>query len=298
MQVEIRHIQAFLAVASELHFGRAAEKLNVAQPALSRTIQNLEEFLTVQLFERNTRTVRLTEAGKILQEHGARVVHQLNQAIHLVRRAPGGEVGTISIGYVDLLLGGPIADIMSRYRRRFSDIHVEFLPKSPDELCSLVADKQFDCGFVLGPVRDTNLDTVCISIEPPVLVLPVSHKLSLKSKVQLREMARESFILPPRYGWQNFHILFDQACHAAGFTPRSSQEIHQIDALFTMVSAEVGVGICPESMLHSQRAGVVAKEISNSSLFFETNFIWNRESDSKLLENLQEIVSEYIIDVR
>jgi DNA-binding transcriptional LysR family regulator len=296
MQIEIRHIKAFLAVASELHFGRAAEKLNIAQPALSRTIKSLEEYLTVQLFERNTRTVRLTEAGKTFQEHGASVIHQLNQAVHLIRSASSEESGTISVGYVDQLLCGPVAEIMSRFRRRHDQIRIEFVPGSPDELCNLVADKQFDCGFVFGPVRDADLDSVCISVEPPVLVLPVTHRLSLKRKVHIRELAQESFILPPRYGWRNFHELFDQTCSAASFTPRKSQEVHQADALFAMVAAEMGVGICPESLLQSQRTGVVAKEISGSTLFFETSFVWNPETISGPLASLQEIVVEYIID--
>ncbi|CAI2931853.1 LysR family transcriptional regulator [Aminobacter niigataensis] len=296
MLIEIRHIQAFLAVAAELHFGRAADRLSLAQPALSRTIQNLEEILGVQLLERTTRTVRLTEAGKTFQEHGSRVIHQLNQAIHLTRRTPTGEAGTISVGYVDLLLAGPLSEIMFRYRRQFTDVYVEFAPKSPDDLLSFVSDKQFDCGFALGPIRDSNLDTVCISVEPAVLILPVSHRLSLKTKVFLSDLAREPLVLPPRFGWREFHKSFEQKCHDAGFAPKVAQEVHQTDALFALVAAEIGIGLCPESTSQNQHSGTVAREIADNSIFYETYFVWHRESNSKILNSFIEIASEFSLD--
>jgi DNA-binding transcriptional LysR family regulator len=296
MSIEIRHIQAFLAVATELHFGRAADRLSVAQPALSRTIQNLEEILGVQLLERTTRTVRLTEAGKTFQEHGSRVMHQLSQAVHLTRRTPSGEAGTVSVGYVDLLLTSPISEIMFRYRRQFSDVYVEFVPKSPDDLSSAVSEKQFDCGFALGPIRDSNLDTVCISVEPAVLILPVSHRLSLKPKIHLSDLRRDRFVLPPRFGWREFHKLVEKRCHEAGFPLTVAQEIHQIDALFALVGAEIGIGICPESICQTQRSGIIAREIADNSIFFETHFIWHRENNSQILASFREIVSDFALD--
>ena len=290
MSVEIRHMQAFLTVATELHFGRAAQKLNVAQPALSRTIQHLESILGVQLLERTTRNVQLTDAGRTFRDHSAKLLHQLDLAVQMTRGTPTGETGSLSVGYIDVLLGGPIVEILCRFQRKYPDVNVEFLPRAPDSLIQLVTEKQVDCGVVLGPINDNSLDTQYIFVEPAVALLPASHRLAFRAKVRLAELADDIFVLPPRFGWSDFHQRFERLCLAEGFQPQIGQEAHESNALLAMVTAELGIGVCPESMTTSLRGGVIAKPISDCPLFFESHFVWRKDSVSPLVANFASVV--------
>lgn len=296
MSIDIRHIQAFITVANELHFGRAAMRLNIAQPALSRTVQHLELLLGVQLLARTTRNVQLTEAGRTFQEQGSRVLHQLNQAIHLTRRTPRGEAGTISVGYVDVLLGGPIPEIMQRFRSAFHDVFIEFVPHSPESLVGLVSEKQLDCGFSLGPPGNSSLDAHCIAIEPFVVLLPVSHRLGIKSSVRFQDLARETFVMPPRFGWQRLHERVETLCLEAGFNPIFGQEAQQIEAVMALIAAESGIGFCPETLCSALRSGVIAKPIADKNMSLETYFITHKSTSNALLANFANIVADYAVN--
>lgn len=293
MSVEIRHIQAFLAVAADLHFGRAAMKLNVAQPALSRTIQDLELLLGVQLLERTTRSVQLTDAGRIFREEGARLLHQLEQTIHMTRGARSGEIGSLSVGYIDILLGGPILEILSHYQRQYPAVRVDFVPRAPDVIAELVAEKQLDCGLALSPINDNRIDTQCIFVEPAVAVIPSGHRMAFRSKLRLGQLAEETFILPPRFGWGDLHRRLEAMCLAEGFQPRIGQEAHGSQAILGMVAADLGIGVCPESMTTSVRGGVLAKPLSDCPLYFETHFIWRKDDFSPLIRNFAAIVDSF-----
>jgi len=290
MSVEIRHMQAFLTVATELHFGRAAQKLNVAQPALSRTIQHLESILGVQLLERTTRNVQLTDAGRTFRDQSAKLLHQLDLAVQMTRGTPTGETGSLSVGYIDVLLGGPVLEILYRFQRKYPDVKVEFLPRAPDSLLQLVTEKQIDCGIALGPINDNSLDTQCIFVEPAVALLPAPHRLAFRSKVRLAELADEVFALPPRFGWGDFHQRFERLCLAEGFRPQIGQEAHESSALLAMVTAELGISVCPESMTTNLRGGVIAKPISDCPLFFESHFVWRKDNISPLVANFASVV--------
>lgn len=295
MSIDIRHIQAFLAVASELHYGRAASRLNVAQPALSRTVQHLEALLGVKLLDRTTRNVRLTDAGRSFQEQGSRVLHQLERAIDLTRRTPKGSSGSISIGYVDVLLGGPMPEIIQSYKSAHSGVHVELTPHSPEALLDLLAEKQLDCGFTFGEISNSELDARCVSIEPAVAILPVGHRLTLKDQIRVADLSREIFILPPKFGWRQFHKMIEANCLAAGFNPVIGQETQQIEAMMALVAAEVGIGICPESLCSAARSGVVAKTIILSDIVYESYFVWHRDQDDSVFANLMSIVSSHTV---
>lgn len=295
MSIDIRHIQAFLAVASELHYGRAASRLNVAQPALSRTVQHLEALLGVKLFDRTTRNVRLTDAGRTFQEQGTRVLHQLERTIDLTRRTPQGSSGSISIGYVDVLLGGPMPEIIQSYKTAHKGVRVELTPYSPEALLDLLAEKQLDCGFTFGEIGNTELDARCVSIEPAVALLPVGHRLTLKDQIRVADLSRETFILPPRFGWRQFHKMIETNCLEAGFNPLIGQETQQIEAMMALVAAEAGIGICPESLCSAVRSGVVAKTIAPSNIVYESYFVWHRDQIDATCADLLSIVSTHAV---
>jgi len=294
MFIEIRHVKAFLAVASELHFGRAARQLNIAQPALSRTIQHLEALLGVQLLERTSRIVELTEAGHVFREHGARAVQQLNLGAKAAQRVANGDAGSLSIGYVDFALTGPMPELVKRFRRRFPGIAVELVRQSPKSLVACLADRQLDCGFVMAPLDDETLDTRCVQSEQPVVVLPVSHRLGLKSKLRLADLAGEPFITATQNGWRPLHEAIEQLSIKAGFVPEICQEAGQVDALLALISADMGIGICPESIRLMPRSGVVTRPLLDTGLTFDIHFAWHKDGSSSPVMEMGAIVAEYL----
>jgi DNA-binding transcriptional LysR family regulator len=293
MHIQIRHIQAFLAVARDLHFGKAALRLNIAQPALSRTIQHLESMLGVPLLERTTRNVQLTEAGRSFCEHGTRVLQELDKAIHCAQRSGDGSNGRLAVGYVDFALAGPMPQIFGEYKRAFPNVEIDFLSDSPEKLLALLSEKRIDCGFVVGPVRNINLDSRCIQTDPPVVVMPVAHRLALRSKIRPADLASERFVLLARDGWKPFYRRLEKVTLKAGFVPLIGQEVAHTDALLAMVAAEIGIAICPASIGNAKLSGVVAVPLIDTELVFDVHFAWYKENTSAILANLSDIVSRF-----
>jgi DNA-binding transcriptional LysR family regulator len=294
VHIQIRHIKAFLAVAGELHFGKAASRLNIAQPALSRTIQNLEVMLGVQLLERTTRNVQLTEAGRSFCEHGTRILQELRLAVKSAQRTSDGNSGRVAVGYVDFALSGPAARVFGKFKRSYPNVEIELVSDSPERLVQLLIEKQIDCGFLLGPVRNVSLDSRCVQTEPPVVLMPVSHRLAVRSKIRLADLGDEAFVLPTRNGWQPFYRRFEKLSVKSGFVPRIAQEVQHTEALLAMVAAEVGIAICPASIRAFSRSGTVAQPLVGTPLQFDFHFTWHKENDSPLLTNFGAMVNRAV----
>jgi DNA-binding transcriptional LysR family regulator len=293
MFIEIRHLKAFLAVASQLHFGRAARQLNIAQPALSRTIQHLEALLGAQLLERTSRIVQLTESGHVFREHATRAMQQVNLGAKAAKRAANGDAGSITIGYVDFALTGPMPEIIKRFKQRHPAISVELVRENPESLAASLADRQLDCGFILATSGHDTLDTRCVQSEFPVVVLPVSHRLGLKSKLRLTDLAAEPFIIATQNGWRSFYQVIERLSIKAGFMLEICQEVGEIDAMLALISAEMGIGVCPESIRMMPRSGVVTRPLLDTGLTFDVHFSWHKDSSNQCVADLGVIVADY-----
>nr|WP_246482144.1 LysR family transcriptional regulator [Methylorubrum zatmanii] len=287
--IEIRHVRAFLAVASELHFGRAANQLNIAQPALSRTIQNLEALLGVQLLERSTRSVQLTPAGQLFRDQFGKLMRQMQDAVQATQRMGRGETGLLSVAYADAALCGPMPELIRRFRRENPSAKLELVQGSPETVLQLLADRRIDCGFVPGPVRDVRLDARCLHSDPPVVVMPVSHRLSLKTKVTLPDLARERFVTCGGSAWESLRRL----CLKAGFLPNLHQEVPHLDALLAFVAAEAGIGVCPAGVSTSARSGVVLRPLVDTPLSFDLHCAWHRENTSRIVTDFAALVARF-----
>jgi DNA-binding transcriptional LysR family regulator len=287
MNIEIRHVRAFLAVATELHFGRAANQLNIAQPALSRTVQNLEALLGVQLLERSTRSVQLTAAGQLFRDQFITLMRQMTEAVQVTQRVGRGDVGFVYVGYDDASLFGRMPDIIRRFRRANVAAKVELLQSAPEMVLQQLTERRIDFGFLLGPVKDNRLDTCCIHSEAPVVVLPVSHRLSLKSRITLQDLAQEGLIVWSRNSWE----VLQRLCVKAGFVLNVQQEVDNLDALLAFVAAESGIGVCPANIQKINRSGVVTRPLVGTQLSFDLYCGWHKENASPLVAELAALAS-------
>ncbi|HJV61176.1 MAG TPA: LysR family transcriptional regulator [Albitalea sp.] len=258
--MELRHFRYFIAVAEELHFSRAAARLHVAQPALSRQIRDLEDELGLTLLERDRRSVALTPAGEALLAEGRKLFVQLEQAVNVARRTARGEQGTLSIGYVGSVAYSGLPQIVRSFRKRFPGVEVRFHEMSPVPQVNAILAGTLDVGFARGPLEVPGLGVTTVLDEPLVAALPRGHVLAARKELRLAQLAAEGFIVPARVRGPGFHDHLMTLCRQAGFSPRIVQEGSHFDVL-SLVAAGCGVAIVPQSLCGVRRRDVVYRPL-------------------------------------
>jgi DNA-binding transcriptional LysR family regulator len=232
----------------------------MAQPPLSRQIQDLEEELGFQLFERSRRRVDLTPAGDVLQERVRHLFAELERAVDDARRASLGETGRVGVGYVSSLAYSGIAPLLRDFRASHPDIEVSLRELPPQQQLDALKDGSLQVGFVRTPVEDDGVQKRCLRRERLVVALPVTHPLARRRRIDLAELAHEPFVMFPRSRGPTFFDHLITLCRAAGFSPRIVQEAPQLD-LVSLVIAGFGVAILPDSMRALGRVDLALRPI-------------------------------------
>src|SRR5262245_12716579 len=286
--MDLRHFRYFIAVAEELHFGRAAARGHVAQPALSRQIRDLEDELGLRLFERDRRRVALTAAGAVFLDEVRRLLGQVDRAVTLARRAARGEYGALGIGYVPAVAYSALPDIVRAFRRRLPEVAVRLNEMSPVQQVEALLAERVDVGFLRGPVREPALSAETVLEESLVAALPSGHPLTAHKELRLAMLAEEPFVLLARSRGPGFHDQIVALCHAAGFSPRVVQEGSQTDTI-SLVASGAGVAIVPISLRVIRRAGVVYRPLRGRPKT-QLMMVWRKGAPSPVLhEFLQEV---------
>lgn len=284
----------FVAVAEELSFSRAAERLHIAQPPLSSQIKQLEQELGVQLFERSNRGVWMTEAGALLLEEARRIFVQLDQTVRAVQRVGHGQVGRLTLGFVPSCSNEALPPILRAFRERFPGVDLFLREMQPDHVVQRLHDRQIDVGFLYLPLEDPSLDVECITREPLVLALPEAHPLASETQVELRALAEEPFILPARY--QKMPGLYGQvteACRRAGFTPNAVQkDVWLMQTIVGLVAGGIGVALVPSSLQNIPRRGVAYKPVHGLLPTIELGVIWRRDVSGTVLKSFLKVARE------
>ncbi|WP_437945783.1 LysR substrate-binding domain-containing protein [Sorangium sp. So ce296] len=258
--MDLRHLRYFTAVAEERHFGRAAQRLGIAQPPLSRQIQDLESELGFSLFDRSRRRVELTPAGAVFLAHVRRVFDALDLAVHEARRASVGETGRLVVGYLSSLAYSGITELVRAFRTDFPSVELALREMPPQEQIDALKDGRIDVGFVRAPLNDPRLASECVRREPLLVALPADHPLAGRRRIPLELLSREPFVVFPRQRGSAFFDLVVGLCREAGFTPRVVQEALHLDIL-SLVAAGFGVSILPESIKNIRRGGLALRPI-------------------------------------
>jgi LysR family transcriptional regulator, benzoate and cis,cis-muconate-responsive activator of ben and cat genes len=259
---ELRLVRYFVAVAEELHFGRAAQRLRLAQPGLSQQIRSLEQQLGVRLLERTSRQVRLTPAGAVLLGEGRRLIAQAERVADQVRRAGLGQVGRITVAAIGSATYDVIPRLLREHRRRHPDVEVMLREMSTPAQAKALRSGEIDVGFLRLPADVGELATHTVRDERMALMLPESHRLARLTEVPIRSLAREPLILfpaAPRPSWADSVIA---ACREAGFEPIVAQEAVESATVVSFVAAEIGVAPIPEGLAVLARPGVVCRPIT------------------------------------
>ncbi len=274
-QMELRHLRYFVAVAGELHFGRAAKMLHISQPPLSMQIRALEDEIGVTLLNRTRRHVSLTRAGEAFLNDARQILDRSEQAILTARRAGRGEIGELAIGFISVADYNLLPLILREFRRRFPLVTLSLKESTTDAQMTELVDGRIDVGFLLPPVTEATIESVPILREPLIAALPERHPLARKSgAISLASLANAPFIMTPRRMAPGLHDDIVSFCHSAGFSPQVTQEAIQMQTVISLVSAEMGVALIPASLQNLQRTGVVYKQLKEPSPLTEIHLAW------------------------
>ncbi|RPY03865.1 LysR family transcriptional regulator [Pseudomonas aeruginosa] len=283
--MELRHLRYFIAVAEELHFGRAAERLGISQPPLSQQIQALEEEIGARLFERTNRRVELTDAGRLFLDESRQVLAQVDKAVLLARRAHLGELGELKIGFTSSApFTSTIPSSIHAFRKAYPDVHLDLQEMSSRQVLKALLEESLQVGVIRPLALPDAVHWVELFREPLVAVLRADHPLAVGSEdgLAIAALAEEPFVFFPRsYGTG----LYDQVIaltRQAGFSPRIAQEASEAMTIIGLVSAGLGVSILPASFRRTRVDGVVYRTLSDPEA---TTAVWlvRRENEGSPL---------------
>jgi DNA-binding transcriptional LysR family regulator len=286
--MELRHLRYFVAVAEERHFGRAARRLRMAQPPLSRQIQALEAELGFALLQRSRRSVELTPAGAVFLERARHLFTEVDSAIHEARRAHDGETGRISVAYLSSLAYSGLTRLLRAFRERLPGVEVTLRELSPAAQLDALKDGVLDVGFVRGPIEDPTIAWERVRRERLLVALPSDHPLAARKRIPLSALAGEPFVTFPRSRAAAFFDAIVSMCRDAGFSPRIVQQAPQLD-IVSLVAAGYGIAIMPESIRDVHRPGLELRPIIGSPSV-DLLAAWRASNTSPVLRTFLEIM--------
>lgn len=251
--MDTRALQTFIAVAEELHFGRAAKRLHLAQQAVSQHVSRLERDLGAELLHRTTRRVELTGAGAAMLEDGRRILEAMDQARRRVRAVQSGRTGTCRVAYHPSAVTGVLPGLVSRFAAVHADVELRLVEAPSPRLESLLTTGEVDLALVGVGADLASFEQAVVATDRTVLVVPRSHPLSGTLLIRLTELREEPLVLYDPDLKAATHRLAMQACHDAGFSPIVAQYASSEFAVLGLVAAGVGIGLTSAMAAGSSR---------------------------------------------
>ena len=245
IDIELRHLRYFVAVAEELHFGRAAQRLHIAQPPLSQQIRRLEEMLGHALFVRTSRDVRLTAAGEELLERARHSLSKIQADVAAAQRIGRGEAGALTVGFIGSGMLTALPKMLGRYRRQYPQVDLQLREFHTSGLVSALLNGTMDVGFLRDGGEVEGLQVEIMVREPFVAVLPRKHPLAVQKTVAVKSLQDEPFVLFSRSYGSVAYKKTVAVCEEHGFLPRVVQEAPQWLTIMSLVGAGLGVTIAP-----------------------------------------------------
>jgi DNA-binding transcriptional LysR family regulator len=274
--IELRTLRQFVAVAEELHFGRAAQRLRMTQPPLSQAIQGLERKLGAALFVRHQRSVRLSPAGAALLPEARRLLAAAESLPRLAQAAAAGLSGELRLAFVSSIAYGPLPGWLRSFRAAHADVVLRLHEATLDVQLDAFAAGEIDAGFVLHAqgAAPPGLAAWRALREPLVLALPESHPLAARRSLAFAQLAAEPLVIFPRAIAPSLYDAVLGFYREQGVTPRIAQEAIQMQTIVNLVSAGIGVAWVPAALMQLQRPGVVYRPLAGAGLHCETSLVW------------------------
>lgn len=298
--IELRHMRYFLAVAHELNFGRAAEKLGIAQPNLSQQIKALEEIVGASLFDRTQRSVRLTTAGEYFMAEARETLAHAQTALTMARRAGRGEIGQIAVGYVgSATYTGALVSIMNAFRSDYPDVEIELFEMEMQDQLRHIAAGTLDIGFIRPPIElPLGIGSLLILQEELLVALSDHHPLAPNREIALAGLRHETFITPRHAANVSFNKYTTDACLAAGFTPRIGRQAADFVTIVSMVAIGLGVALVPQSCDCLDLPGVCYKPLAGTPILADLSLAYRRSEPSPIARSFLQYSAHFRDGVR
>jgi DNA-binding transcriptional LysR family regulator len=291
--MELRHLRYFIAVAEELHFGRAAARLHIAQPPLSQQIRRLEKELAAPLLRRTSRHVELTAAGRLFLQEAKLTVAQAERAVRIARRATEGEIGQLLVGctpWADFTSG---ADVIRGFGKRYPRVEVELHSLSSAEQISALEEGRLDVGILRPPVHSQALTTESLLAERLVVAFPQGHRFAGYRRVPWHELAHEAYVLLSRRRAPTFDSLVSEACARVGLTLSVRYEVDHPQAVLALVAAGLGISLAPATFGALKSTGIAYRALLPSGPLLKTIIVWRREGASPLVQRFLRVARDH-----
>jgi DNA-binding transcriptional LysR family regulator len=244
-EIELRHLRYFIAVAEELHFGRAANRLHIAQPPLSQQIRRLEDLLGHQLLVRTSRAVKLTSAGEALLERARRTMSRMQQDLEDVRRTGRGETGCLRVGFIGSGMLTCLPSLLGEYRKTYPRVELRLQEFYTSTLIKAIQDGSVDVGFLRDGGPNPELEVEPVLKEEFIAIVPYGHRLARRSKIRPGELRGEPFVFFSRSAGESAWERTMKVCEREGFRPEIAQEAPHWMTIVSLVAAGIGVTIAP-----------------------------------------------------
>src|SRR5262245_48686951 len=290
LRVELRHLRYFEAVATELSFSRAAERLHIAQPPLSRQIRQLESEVGAELIDRKARPLQLTPAGRFFLEQTLQFLARLQEAGNATRRIARGQRSWFGIGFVPSTLYGVLPEVIRRFRDAYPKVEMTLSELITVQQAEALKSGRIDVGFGRLVLDDPEIGNEVLLNEPIVAALPARHALLRRARLGLAELVGEPLILYPARPRPSYADHVIQVFRTYGLTPTVEMEANELQTAIGLVAAGVGLALVPESVRRLHREDVAYRPLSDDGAVSPVIINFRADDRSALLAHLRELV--------
>ena len=283
--MEFRHLRYFLALAEELHFGRAAQRLSISQPPLSLNIQQLEASVGARLFTRNSRGVQLTAAGQAFVPAARALLAQAGAAMREAREVAQGQAGELQIGFAGTLLYCGLPQVLQRFQASHPRLRLALRElSSSEQLAELVRDR-LDVGFVHTPRVPPGFEQVLVASQPLVVCLPAEHALAKKRQLDLSALQGQALVVVSRAVSPDYHERILAECELAGWLPPVVHELRHWLSVVALVAQGQGAALVPAALAQSALAGAAFVALRGTPLRYDTRCLWRSGREQAALQD-------------
>lgn len=297
--MELRHLRYFTAVVQWKGYREASRRLHVAQPALSKTISDLEYELGLKLFSRDKRAAQLTPEGEAFYAEAVRTLQQADAAIETARRAARGEIGKLSIGFMGSATYAFLPALVREFRAQHPNVKITLKEQSPLRQDEALEGGAIDIGFTRGltPEQTQRFSSLHIYYDPMMALLPASRQVDAE-RVRIADLKDEKFVLFYREGAPGLFDTVITMCNEAGFTPNVENEPNMMQSVLTLVEAEVGVSIVPACVRNLRADGVRFYRLEPDDVRVELVAAWRKEEPSVVLRAFLDVLKANAAEIR
>ena len=282
--IELRHLRYFVAVAEELHFGRAANRLHLAQPPLSQQIRKLEDIVGHALFTRTSRAVKLTSAGEVFLERARRTLRKVQEDVEEAQSIGRGEVGFLRVGFIGSSMLTALPEMLGRYRRQYPKVNLQLSEFHTSGITQQLLDDAMDAGVLRDSGPTDGLVVEPLFSETFVWVLPSRHSLAKRKTLSGGELRDEPFVMPPVIASRRAYDKLISLCEARGFQPQVVQVAPQWLTILRLVGAGIGVSVAPACVQRIAAPDVICRNVQGADTRSDIEIAYRKGEDRAIVK--------------